>query len=149
MRLTQYTDFALRTLIYLAVDAGRRHTIRDVAEAYGISRHHLTKVVQHLHHHGFVDAARGKGGGLTLARPAADIRVGDVFRKMETPSPLVECFDRNGDCAIQGNCGLARALREALQAFVTTLDAYTLEDLVDNRQRQLREILRIPLVERP
>ncbi|MEQ9462604.1 MAG: Rrf2 family transcriptional regulator [Haliea sp.] len=146
MRLTQYTDYALRTLIYLAVGAGSRHTIRDVAEAYGISRHHLTKVVQHLHHHGFVDATRGKGGGLTLARPASAIVVGDVFRKMETSSALVECFEPAGDCAIQGNCGLARALREALNAFTTTLDGYTLEDLVDKRQHQLRTILRIPLV---
>lgn len=147
MRLTQYTDYALRTLIYLTVGAGRRHTIRDVAEAYAISRHHLTKVVQQLHRHGFVDAARGKGGGLTLARPAGDIVVGDVYRKMETSSALVECFDPNGECAIQGNCGLAGALREALNAFAATLDGYTLEDLVDNRQRQLRKILLIPITD--
>lgn len=146
MRLTQYTDYALRTLIYLAVETGRRHTIRDVAEAYGVSRHHLTKVVQHLHHHGFVDATRGKGGGITLARPARDIAVGDVFRKMETSSALVECFQHGGECAIQGDCGLAPALREALNAFTSVLDDYTLEELVDNRQHQLRKILRIPLV---
>ncbi|MDO8860484.1 Rrf2 family transcriptional regulator [Haliea sp. E1-2-M8] len=147
MRLTQYTDYALRTLIYLAVGAGRRHTIRDVAEGYAISRHHLTKVVQRLHHHGFVDAARGKGGGLTLARPAGEIVVGDVFRTMETSSALVECFESNGDCAIQGNCGLARALREALNAFAATLDDYTLEDIVGDREHHLRTILRIPVVE--
>jgi len=147
MRLTQYTDYAMRTLIYLAAGGSRRHTIRDVADAYGISRHHLTKVVQHLHQHGFVDAARGKGGGLTLARPASEIRVGDVFRKMETSNALVECFEPGGECAIQGNCGLARALREALSAFVAALDGYTLEDVVDNREQQLRTILRIPLID--
>lgn len=147
MRLTQYTDYALRTLIYLALGGGRRHTIRDVADAYAISRHHLTKVVQQLHHHDFVNATRGKGGGITLARPAGEIVVGEVFRRMETSSALVECFERNGQCAIQGNCGLARALREALNAFAATLDGYTLEDIVGDREHQLRTVLGIPLVE--
>jgi len=147
MRLTQYTDYALRTLMYLAVSRGQRHTIRDVAEAYAISRHHLTKVVQQLNHHDFIHATRGKGGGLTLARPTSEIIVGDVFRKMETSGALVECFERNGECAIQGNCGLARALREALNAFTATLDNYTLADIVGDREHHLRTILRIPLVE--
>lgn len=147
MRLTQHTDYALRTLIYLEVGTGRRHTIRDVAEAFAISRHHLTKVVQQLHRHDFVAATRGKGGGMTLARPAAEIVVGDVFRKMETSSALVECFEPDGECAIKGNCGLAKALREALEAFTATLDGYTLADIVGDRRHPLRKILRIPLIE--
>lgn len=147
MRLTQYTDYALRTLIYLALGTGRRHTVRDVAEAYAISRNHLTKVVQQLNHHGFVAATRGKGGGLSLGRPAEEIVVGDVFRTMETSSALVECFDPGGGCAIEGSCVLAAILHEALNAFTDTLDRYTLADIVGDRQHQLRRMLRIPLVE--
>ena len=144
MRLTQYTDYALRTLIYLGVSQGKRHTIRDIAEAYDISRHHLTKVVQHLHRHGFVAATRGKGGGIALARPATDIVVGDVVRRMEPSTALVECFDRGGQCAIQGHCKLARALREAFNAFIAALDEYTLADLLDEREERLRHVLGIP-----
>ncbi|MBM70702.1 MAG: Rrf2 family transcriptional regulator [Haliea sp.] len=146
MRLTQYTDYALRTLIYLGVSPGGRHTIRDIAEAYDVSRHHLTKVVQYLHKHGFVEATRGKGGGLALARPASDIVVGDVVRRMEPSTALVECFDKGGQCAIQGHCKLTRALREAFNAFIAALDEYTLADLLDEREDRLRHVLGIPAV---
>jgi Rrf2 family nitric oxide-sensitive transcriptional repressor len=111
-----------------------------------VSRHHLTKVVQHLHKYGFVEATRGKGGGLTLARSASDIVIGDVVRRMEPSAALVECFDKDGQCAIQGHCKLTRALREAFNAFIGTLDRYTLADLLEERKDRLRHVLGIPAV---
>lgn len=148
MRLTQYTDYALRTLIYLGAGGGaRRHTIREIAESYGISRHHLTKVVQQLHRLGFVETTRGKGGGLVLARNASDIVVGDVVRKLEPATALVECFHPAGSCTIQGSCKLQRVLRKAFEAFMTALDEFTLADLIAGNEQHLRDALGIPLLQ--
>lgn len=148
MRLTQYTDFALRTLIYLGASNGRRHTIRDIAEAYDISRHHLTRVAQHLNRHGFVVATRGKGGGLSLSSDASDITIGGVVRAMESPNILVECFDPvNCRCVIEGHCKMTGAFHEAYAAFLSVLDQYTLADLLNDRSDQLREALSISLLE--
>lgn len=147
MRLTQYTDFALRTLIYLGANGDRKSTIRDIADAYGISKNHLTKVVQHLNRLGFIQTTRGRGGGLALARSSSDINIGDVTRRMEPSNTLVECFDENGQCVIQDCCKLSGALREAHGAFMAALDRYTLADLLHERSNPLRQALAIPLVE--
>ncbi len=128
MRLTTYTDYGLRTLTYLALHPGGS-TVREIAEVYGISRNHLVKVVHQLVQEGFVDAARGRSGGIRLAHPPKDIVVGDVVRRMEDDMRLVECFDTAGSCAIQPACVLKSALREALESFLRVLDSYTLADL--------------------
>ncbi len=135
MRLTYYTDYALRVLTYLALDTGRVATIGEIAEAYGISRNHLTKVAHELGRAGFVETLRGRGGGLRLARAPDAIRIGDVVRRMEDDFDIVACFGAGGKaggggCVIAPDCRLAGMLGEALQAFLAVLDRYTLADLV-------------------
>lgn len=149
MRLTLHTDYALRVLIYLAVDPEARVRIQEIAEAYEISHHHLTKVVQQLQHHGFVITIRGKGGGIALAHPPADINVGLVTRSLEPASQLVECFETEGRCAIDGQCVLAGALRRATEAFMASLDGLTLADLTRRRGSALRERLGIQVIHPP
>ena len=134
MRLTVYTDYSLRMLMYLAVRSDRRATIAEVADAYGISKAHLTKVAHQLGLAGYLETVRGKGGGLGLARPASAIRLGDVVRRTEPDMALVPCFEPgHGHCPIVPACGLQGALREARAAFLAVLDRYSLEDLVQRR----------------
>ena len=130
MRLTRYTDYSLRMLIHLGLRQDRLCSIREVAEAYGISENHLMKVAHQLGLHGFVRTVRGRGGGLALARPAADIRVGEVVRRTEEDMALVECFSPEGTCPIAGVCTLQATLGEALEAFMAVLDRYTLADML-------------------
>lgn len=143
MRLTTFTDYNLRVLMYLALDADRIASVPEIAAAYGISEHHLTKVVHHLGRTGFVLPIRGKGGGVRLAREAAAIGLGDVVRAAEGESALVECMTpEGGDCRIAAGCALARILAEAAQAMRAALDRYTLADLI-GRPRPLRRLLGI------
>ncbi|MCY3753975.1 MAG: Rrf2 family transcriptional regulator [Alphaproteobacteria bacterium] len=131
MQMTRYSDYSLRTLIYLGLHRHRRCTIREIADAYGISENHLMKLVHQLGREGFVRTTRGKNGGLELARPAREIGVGAVFRAMEGNFHLVECFKEDGNtCPIAGPCVLSGVLDEALQAFLEVLDRHTLEDLL-------------------
>lgn len=141
MELTFYTDYSLRTLIYLAVRRDRRCQISDIAGAYGISRNHLTKVVHGLARAGFIYSYRGKGGGITLAREAREINIGAVVRYTEGPLEPVECF-RGSDnrCVITGACGLAGVVGEACENFLATFDLYTLADLTA-RQQELARLL--------
>jgi Rrf2 family transcriptional regulator, nitric oxide-sensitive transcriptional repressor len=129
MRLTRYTDYALRTLLYLGLHGRDLASIGDIARAYGISENHLTKVVHHLGRLGFVETVRGRGGGLRLARAPEAIGIGEVVRRTEDDLALVDCFTATS-CAIAGACGLQRALGEALAAFLGVLDRYTLADLL-------------------
>jgi Rrf2 family nitric oxide-sensitive transcriptional repressor len=129
MRLTRYTDYALRTLIYLALHEPEMSSIGGIARAYGISESHLTKVVHQLGRLGLVRTLRGRGGGLRLGRPAAEIVVGAVVRETEEDLALVECF-AGGACTITAPCRLRGVLGEALAAFLSVLDRYTLADLV-------------------
>ena len=134
MRLTVYTDYSLRMLMYLAVKGDRLVTIADVAAAYGISKAHLTKVAHQLGLAGYVETVRGKGGGLRLARPAGEIGLGDVVRRTEPDMALVPCFEpAQAPCPIVAACGLRGALYEARQAFLAVLDRYSLADLVRQR----------------
>jgi Rrf2 family transcriptional regulator, nitric oxide-sensitive transcriptional repressor len=130
MRLTLFTDYAFRSLIFLGLKGEESGRIREIAEHYGISEHHLTKVVQKLARAGFVKTLRGRGGGLRLARPAAEIGVGAVVRAVEDDLALVECFTPAGACVIRRSCGLKGVLGEALGAFLAVLDRYTLADLL-------------------
>lgn len=129
MRLTRYTDYALRTLIYLGLNEPRQSSIGEIARAYGISENHLTKVVHQLGRLGLVRTIRGRGGGLRLALDPAEIVVGAVVRQTEEDLALVECFS-GGACAITPSCRLRRVLGEALAAFLAVLDRYTLADLL-------------------
>ncbi len=140
MRLTLYTDYALRTLLYLAVHTGRRVSIREVAQTYGISENHLVKIIHHLGRGGFVHTQRGRGGGLTLGRPPEEIRVGDVVRHTEEDMALVGCMARYGEevtpCLLSGGCRLRGVLGSALGAFMEVLDRSTLADLLQPYERQ-------------
>jgi len=134
MRLTRFTDYALRVLIYLACEPGRRATIAEIAQAFDVSENHLTKVVHFLGQQGWVATVRGKGGGLALGCDAAALRVGEVVRRTEGGATPAECFE--GDprrCTIARVCRLHGALREATDAFHAVLDGYTLADLVQPR----------------
>ena len=128
MRLTTFSDYAFRVLIYLG-GAQDLATIADIANAYGISENHLMKVVHQLARLGYVETVRGKGGGMRLARPAADIKVGEVLRATEDGFELAECMSANADCRISRACGLKHALGAALEAFLRVLDGYTLAEL--------------------
>jgi Rrf2 family transcriptional regulator, nitric oxide-sensitive transcriptional repressor len=130
MRLTNFSDYALRVLMYAAAQEDRLITIERTAAVYGISRAHLMKVANQLTRAGFLKAVRGRTGGLALARPPGEIRLGDVVRATEPDFALVECFAVDNRCVITPRCRLRRALSEALGAFLTTLDQYTLADLI-------------------
>lgn len=130
MRLTNFSDYALRLLMYAGAHEGRLITIEEAARAYGISRTHLMKVANMLTRAGYLRAVRGRTGGLMLARKPAAIRLGDVVRATEPDFVLAECFSPTGACVIKPLCRLPRILGEALQAFSATLDKYTLDDLM-------------------
>jgi len=135
MRMTTYTDYSLRTLMYLAVKPEGLATIADISSAYGISRNHLMKVVHQLGQAGIVETVRGRQGGLRLAAPPEKINLGDVVRQMEPDLEIAPCFAAKGACAIQPCCLLQRALQQALKAFLAVLDEYTLADLIGPRAR--------------
>jgi len=134
MRLTSFTDYSLRTLIYLALQPDRRATIADIAGAYDISANHLMKVVHQLAMAGDVATLRGQHGGLRLARPAETINIGEVVRRTGPDMTLVACFAEGRRCVIQDCCVLQHALSDALVAFLGVLDGYTLADLVAPQQ---------------
>lgn len=143
LRLTNYTDYTLRTLIYLALTTDRLVTIAEISEHYGISEAHLNKVVHQLGLAGDIETVRGKGGGLQLGRPPEAIRVGDVVRRCEPDLMLVPCFGEQGVCAIEPDCVLQKAMRGALTAFLKELNRYTLADLIASR-RKLAALLGLP-----
>jgi Rrf2 family transcriptional regulator, nitric oxide-sensitive transcriptional repressor len=136
VRLTVYTDYALRMLMYLALRKDQLATIAEIAESYDISRNHLMKVAHQLGVAGFVETVRGRGGGLRLAKPVGSIGLGDVVRYTEPDMAIVSCFEAiDAPCAIQPCCVLKRALKQARDAFLEVLDGYTLDDLVEPRAR--------------
>ena len=131
MQLTHFTNYAIRTLMYCALRRGGLCRVREIADAYGVSEHHLMKVVQVLGHIGVVETVRGRGGGVRLAREPHEIVVGDVVRATEGKLHLVECFDEaSSTCPLTPACRFRQALHRALDAFFLVLDGYTLADLV-------------------
>lgn len=145
MRITRYTDYSLRVLIYLApIERERLVTIQDIAQAYDISRNHLMKVVQELNQKGYIETVRGKNGGMRLSSAPSDINIGVLVREMEPDMNLVECFGASNECAITPVCGLRNVLSKALEEFLSVLDGFTLADIVpDNHQPQLIRLLQI------
>ena len=137
MKLTRYSDYALRVLMHLAAKPDRLASIGEIARTYRISHNHLMKVVHDLRKADYVAATRGRSGGIRLARPAIEITVGEVVRHTEGGFDLVDC----GSCVIAPACALTGALHEALAAFMAVLDSYTLADLVAERQSGLRQLL--------
>jgi Rrf2 family nitric oxide-sensitive transcriptional repressor len=140
MHITRYTDYSLRTLIYVALKGEDISTIREIAECYGISKSHLMKVVQELNRKGYLQAVRGKNGGLRLNGQPEDINIGELVRDIEQDFALVECFSGDG-CRLSPACGLKAILNKALDAFFAALEAYTLADLLPESSR--RELIRI------
>ncbi|WP_027966341.1 Rrf2 family transcriptional regulator [Halomonas halocynthiae] len=143
MRLTHFTDYSLRVLIYLALKGEKRSTIADIAERFSISRNHLMKVVQELSHCGYITAIRGKHGGLLLQRVPEAIALGELIRQLENGFTLVECFSDNNQCAITPACQLRFILQDALNAFLEVLDRYTLADLLTHQEPALIKLLQL------
>lgn len=135
MRLSLQTDYALRTLMFLAVKDGH-HSIADIANAYGISKNHLMKVAQRLTAEGFVESVRGRSGGLKLALSPTELNVGTIVRTMEDTGTFVECFDAaTNTCVVTPNCGLRHVLAGALESFARHLDQFSIADLIPDKER--------------
>lgn len=131
MRLTTYTDYALRTLMYLAANRDRLVTIQDIADAHGIAKNHLTKVVHQLGILGFVESLRGRKGGLRLGQEPAQINIGAVVRSTEPDFYMAECFDpKKNHCRLSSACILKDMLYQATAAYLAVLDGVTLEILM-------------------
>ena len=133
MRLTQWTDFSLRVLMYCAANEDRELpvTITEIADSHGISRSHLTKVVHQLGAQGLLETTRGRGGGMRLCKPAVEINVGAVVRQTETDFAMVECFDaQTNQCYLSPHCRLKGVLQQATNSYLAVLDGVTLADLI-------------------
>ena len=141
MRLTTYTDYGLRLLMYVALKDGELATIQEVADAYAISKNHLMKVAYNLGQYDYLETVRGRGGGLRLARAPERINLGDVVRRMEDDFAMVECFEATNTCSITRACRLKGILGEALNAYLVVLDKYTLADLLGHSKQTLAKML--------
>ena len=131
MRLTDYTDYTLRTLMYLGVHRDKLVTIQEIADVYGISKSHLMKIVHQLGLAGRIETLRGRSGGLRLGREPEDINIGEVVRGTEPDFAMAECFDRHDNaCILRSSCELKGVLRRAMQAYMEVLDEVTLADLL-------------------
>ncbi|HEY2381532.1 MAG TPA: Rrf2 family transcriptional regulator [Terriglobia bacterium] len=152
MQLTLHTDYAFRVLLYLGSQApGQMVSTEEISRAYGISRHHLVRVVQTLNEHGFVNVVAGRSGGVCLAREPDQICLGEVMRKAEANLKVVECFDaETNTCPIISICRLKPVLSEATQAFLAVLDRYTLADLLDRKRgARLAKVFAAQVTDKP
>lgn len=141
MKLTAYSNYALRSLQLAALKAPDRIKVDDVVQVHGLARPHIVKIVHELGRAGYLETIRGRGGGFRLARPAEEIVVGDVVRLTEGPLELVECFNpERNTCPLIGICKLSRALKAATKAFMAVLDDLTLADIASNKGELLSRI---------
>lgn len=148
MRLTDYTDYSLRTLMYLGTHRDNLVTIQDIADAYGISKSHLMKVVHQLGLSGLVETIRGRSGGLRLGKEPEEINIGDVVRGTEPDFMMVECFSREtNECILSPSCELQDVLRRATKAYLEVLSDVTLADLLRN-SGSLRRLARVQVYPR-
>ncbi|HYC43608.1 MAG TPA: Rrf2 family transcriptional regulator [Noviherbaspirillum sp.] len=148
MRLTDYTDYSLRTLMYLGTHRDNLVTIQDIADAYGISKSHLMKVVHQLGLAGLVETIRGRSGGLRLGKEPEEINIGDVVRGTEPDFMMVECFSREtNECILSPSCELQDVLRRATTAYLEVLSGVTLADLLRN-SGSLRRLARVQVYPR-
>lgn len=147
MRITRYTDYSLRVLLFVALKDKQISTIGEIADAYGISKNHLRKVVHELSVKGYLAASRGKYGGMYLKGKPEDINIGALVRDLEQDLEIVECFGDGKSCVLTPACDLKHAFHQALQAFFACLDRYTLADLLPttNRSQMVRLLGMVPL----
>lgn len=144
MQLTMFTDYGLRSLMYLAARPDKLCSVAEIAERYGVSRNHLVKVVHRLAQLGYIASSKGKGGGIKLACDPQSLRLGDLVRELEPNMDLVECFDRKTNtCRVVDGCTLKHYLYEARNSFIATLNKYSLADAVAN-QAMLRALSALP-----
>lgn len=137
MKLTKHTDYALRILMYAALQPeGRLLSIQEVTDTYDLSRNHVMKIVQKLGHEGYLKTLRGKGGGFTLGKPPEAINLGELVLCMETTMKIVEC--EQPFCRILPGCELKGVLAEAVAAFMAVLNRYNLSDLIGNRKELIK-----------
>lgn len=145
MRLTDYTDYSLRTLMFLGMNRDRLVTIQDIADTYSISKSHLMKVVHQLGLAGLVETIRGRSGGLRLGKEPEQINIGDVVRGTEPDFVMVECFDRQtNECILAPSCELHSVLRRATDAYLKVLGGVTLADLLRN-SGSLRRLAKVQI----
>ncbi len=130
MRLTAMTDYSLRLLMYVGQHPERLCTIAEIAQVYGVSEAHLMKITHQLGLAGFLETVRGRGGGMRLARPAAEINLGEVVRAIEPDFAIVECFATGNVCSLTGQCRLTGILHGSLMAFMAHIDRFTLADIL-------------------
>lgn len=148
MRLTLYTDYSLRVLLYLSSNPNRLVTITELADFYDISRNHLVKVVHELGLSGYIQTVRGKHGGIRLAKPADQIGIGEIVRKTEPDLNLLECFDPSVDkCRITQTCKLKGVLFQARRDFMQELDRHTLADLSKSPNNKDSGFKSIPILQ--
>jgi Rrf2 family transcriptional regulator, nitric oxide-sensitive transcriptional repressor len=145
MRLTDYTDYSLRTLMYLGLNREKLVTIQEIADTYNISKSHLMKVVHQLGVAGLVETVRGRSGGLRLGKEPEQINLGDVVRRTEPDFMMVECFSQaHNNCILSPSCELQGVLRQATAAYLNVLSGVTLADLLRN-SKSLRKLVRVEL----
>jgi len=130
MQLTTFTDYSLRAMMFMAQHRDRLCSVKEIAEYYNISRNHLVKVVHRLAQFGYVESQKGKGGGIRLAAHARGLRLGDLVARLEPHMHLVECFGPENKCNITNTCKLRHVLRGSQQAFIASLNDYTLADIL-------------------
>ncbi len=141
MRITYFSDYSLRVLIYLGVK-DEKASIAEISRAFAISKNHLMKAVHNLVQLGYVNSMRGKSGGIVLAQSPQSINLGEIIQKLEPDMDIVECFNRKNDsCAIAITCRLKGAFQEATMAFLKTLNKYSLADLIQNKTELKRLIM--------
>ena len=141
MKLTTYTNYALRSLQLAALKAPNRIKVDDVVKVHGLARPHIVKIVHELGRAGYLETVRGRGGGFFLARPPEDIIIGDVVRLTEGPLDIVECFNpKKNTCPLIGICKLSKAMQKATKAFMDVLDDLTLADIASNKHELLARI---------
>lgn len=141
MQLTIFTDYGLRSLMFLAARPDKVSSVREIAEHYGISRNHLVKVVHRLAQLGYITSSKGKGGGIRLACDASKLKLGELVRKLEPNMQIVECFDRETNtCKVVSACRLKHFLHDANQAFLDVLNQHSLADTVKDRSLFLSKL---------
>ncbi|GGJ06073.1 transcriptional regulator [Shewanella hanedai] len=149
MQLTRYTDFGIRTLMYLALQPERNTLFRiaEITEVFELSPNHVSKIVHHLGKLGYLKTIRGKSGGFRLGMSASQINVGQLVRVLENSLAPIDCSKPY--CRFTPSCQLKGVLAEAVSAYLAVLDKYSLEDIVSNRQQLLALLpeLNIPVLE--
>jgi Rrf2 family nitric oxide-sensitive transcriptional repressor len=139
MQLTQFTDYGLRSLMYLASQEDKLCSVREISDHYGISKNHLVKIVHHLAMVGYITSTKGKGGGIRLSKDPEDMRLGDIISALEPNMDLVECFNsEKNTCTIVKACRLKHFLADAKKSFLNCMNQHTLSDAIADKTLLLK-----------